>query len=121
MVNQALQSAQELSALGIEARVISLYSIKPIDVETIVLAARQTGAIVVAEDHNRFGGLGGAVAEVMALNVPAVMEQVAMQDTFAESGSAKDLYVKYHLTVQDITKAAQHAIQRRDILRSEQK
>ncbi len=121
MVNQALQSAQELSALGIEARVISLYSIKPIDVETIVLAARQTGAIVVAEDHNRFGGLGGAVAEVMALNVPAVMEQVAMQDTFAESGSAKDLYVKYHLTVQDTTKAAQHAIQRRDILRSEQK
>lgn len=121
MVNQALQSAKELAEIGIEARVVSLYSIKPLDEDTVVQAARETGAIVVVEDHNRYGGLGGAVAEVLALNTPAVMEQVAIQDTFAESGSTKDLYIKYHLTIQDITKAAQKAINRREIFRSELK
>lgn len=117
MVHQALLSAEELAEEKIEARVVSLYSIKPIDTEAIIRAARETGAIVVAEDHNRYGGLGGAVAEVLALNVPAVMEQVAMQDTFAESGPAKDLYAKFHLTSSDITTAARRAMERRDAAR----
>lgn len=117
MVHQALLSAEELAEEKIEARVVSLYSIKPIDTEAIIRAARETGALVVAEDHNRYGGLGGAVAEVLALNAPAVMEQVAMQDTFAESGPAIDLYAKFHLTSSDITAAARRAIQRRDAAR----
>ncbi len=117
MVHQALLSAEELAEEKIESRVVSLYSIKPIDTEAIIRAARETGAIVVAEDHNRYGGLGGAVAEVLALNVPAVMEQVAMQDTFAESGPAKDLYAKFHLTSSDITTAARRAMERRDAAR----
>ena len=117
MVHQALQSAEELARENIDARVVSLYSIKPIDTDAIVRAAHETGAIVTAEDHNRYGGLGGAVAEVLALNAPAVMEQVAMQDTFAESGSAKELYAKFHLTSADITAAAHRAIQRRDAAR----
>ncbi len=103
--------------MGIQARVVSLYSIKPIDIDAIVSAANDTGAIVVAEDHNRFGGLGSAVAEILALHAPAPMEQVAVQDTFAESGGVKALYAKYHLTVQDITAAAKKVIQRRDDLR----
>jgi len=117
MVHQALQSAEELATENIETRVVSLYSIKPIDTSAIIRAANETGAIVTAEDHNRYGGLGGAVAEVLALHAPCVMEQVAVQDTFAESGPAKDLYAKFHLTSADITAAARRAIQRRDAAR----
>lgn len=117
MVHQALLSAEELAEEKIEARVVSLYSIKPIDTEAIIRASRETGAIVTAEDHNRYGGLGGAVAEVLALHAPAVMEQVAVQDTFAESGPAKDLYAKFHLTSSDITAAARRAMERRDAAR----
>jgi len=117
MVYQALESAQKLAEENIDARVISLYSIKPIDKDAIIRAAQETGAIVVAEDHNRYGGLGGAVAEVLALHTPAVMEQVALEDTFAESGPVKELYTKFHLTSADITAAARKAIQRRDAAR----
>lgn len=121
MAAQALESAAALSAEGIEVRVVSMVSIKPLDEATVVDAARQTGAIVTAEDHNRYGGLGSAVAETLVRCTPVPMEQVAVPDTFAESGSSQSLYEKYHLTAADITQAVHRAITRREQSRMELK
>ena len=114
MAAQALESAAMLSAEGIEVRVVSMISIKPLDESVVVAAARQTGAIVTAEDHNRFGGLGSAVAETLVRCAPVPMEQVAVPDTFAESGPNQALYEKYNLTAADITQAVRRAIARRE-------
>jgi transketolase len=114
MVALAMDSAQALAAEGVDVRVISMVSIKPLDEDAVVKAVLETGALVVAEDHNRYGGLGGAVAETLARLVPAPMEQVAMADVFAESGSPKELAAKYHLSKEDITLAVKKVIARRD-------
>jgi transketolase len=113
MAATALEAADNLSADGVDTRVISMVSLKPIDEDAIVQAVRETGAIVTAEDHNRFGGLGGAVAEVLARSLPAPLEQVAINDLFAESGTATQLHQKYHLTATDIAQAVYRAIDRR--------
>ncbi len=118
MAAQAMDAAQKLSSEGIELRVISMVSIKPLDEEAVATAARETGAIVTAEDHNRFGGLGSAVAETLVRCAPVPMEQVAVQDVFAESGSNQALYEKYHLTTEDIILAVRTVIDRRDNTRS---
>lgn len=114
LVATGLEAAEDLSTTGIEARVVSMVSIKPIDEEAIVRAVRETGAIVTAEDHNRYGGLGGAVAEVLGRLAPAPLEQVALGDLYAESGKAQDLHRKYHLTAGDIAAAVRRAIARRN-------
>lgn len=114
MVAAALEAAEALAAAGIGVRVVSMVSLKPLDEATVVRAARETGAIVVAEDHNRHGGLGGAVAETLARLAPVPMEQVAVPDVFAESGLAEALRAKYHLTAEDIAHAVRRAIVRRD-------
>ena len=108
----ALQGAEMLAGDGIQTRVISMVSIKPLDEEAILRAAQETGAIVVAEDHNRHGGLGGAVAEALARLKPVPMEQVALADVFAESGSVEALRAKYHLTADDVARAVRRAIAR---------
>jgi transketolase len=113
MAALAMESAEILAAAGVDVRVISMVSIKPLDEEAVARAARQTGAIVVAEDHNRYGGLGGAVAEALARLAPAPMEQVAVDDVFAESGPAKSLYIKYHLSEEDIIAAVKTVMARR--------
>lgn len=114
MVATALEAADKLSAEGVDTRVISMVSLKPIDEDAIVRAARETGTIVTAEDHNRYGGLGGAVAEVLARLAPAPMEQVAVNDVFAESGTSNQLHEIYHLTAKDVAEAIRHAIARRN-------
>lgn len=114
MVAAALEAAEQLSTEGIDIRVVSMVSVKPIDEDAIMRAAHETGAIVAAEDHNRHGGLGGAVAEVLACQAPAPMEQVAVQDVFAESGKASQLHAKYRLTAADIAEAVRRVIARRD-------
>jgi transketolase len=114
MVAAALEAAEIVAAEGVNARVISVISIKPLDEETIVRAARETGAIVVAEDHNRHGGLGGAIAEALVRLAPAPMEQVAVQDVFAESGKTEELRARYHLTAHDVAQAVRAVIARRD-------
>jgi transketolase len=114
MVAAALEAAEQFSTEGIDIRVVSMVSVKPIDEDAIMRAARETGAIVAAEDHNRHGGLGGAVAEVLACQAPAPMEQVAVQDVFAESGKASQLHAKYRLTAADIAEAVRRVIARRD-------
>jgi transketolase len=113
MCGYALDAAQMLAAEGISVRVISMVSVKPLDERAVRQAAEETGAIVAAEDHSCYGGLGGAIAECLASTTPAVLEQVALHDTFGESGSSADLYRKYHLTGQDIVAAVRKAIARR--------
>lgn len=105
MVNEALAAAEALEKEGISLRVIDLHTIKPIDKEIIIKAAKETKGIVTAEEHSVYGGLGSAVAEVLVQNAPAKMAFVGLQDTFGESGKPAELMAKYGLTAVDIVSA----------------
>lgn len=94
----ALRAAETLSKEGIEARVLNMHTIKPLDAEAILKAARETGRIVTAEEHNVLGGLGGAVAEVLALNHPTPMRMLGIEDQFATIGPLAQLFERYNLT-----------------------
>ena len=113
MVEQALRAAELLEAEGVSAAVINLRSVKPIDRELLWEYADRTGAIVTAEDHNCFGGVFGAVAETVAKRRPVPMEQVALEDTFGESGNGALLLEKYGLTAERIVSRARAAIARK--------
>jgi transketolase len=106
MVGAGLDAAAALAEDGIEARVIDLHTIRPLDVETIDAAARETGAIVCAEEHLLQGGMGSNVARVVAENFPVPMRFVGLSDTYVESADPTDLLIKYHLTADDIASAA---------------
>lgn len=105
MVNEAVMAAETLAAEGIEARVIDIHTIKPIDKEIIIKAARETGAIVTAEEHSVIGGLGSAVAKVVTENTPVKMAFVGQKDVFGESGKPDELKKKYGMTAEDIVVA----------------
>jgi transketolase len=90
-----------------------MHTIKPIDAEAVIRAAKETGAIVTAEDHQKHGGLGGAVAEVLAQNEPAPQEFVAVNDTFGESGKGDELMQKYGIAKDDIVKATRRVLLRK--------
>lgn len=113
MVWESLKAAELLDREGIKARVVNVRTVKPIDEDIIKRAASETGAIVAAEDHNRHGGLGGAVAEVLVRLNPVPMEHVALDDVFAESGTCQSLFEKYRLTAQEIYRKAKEAIKRK--------
>ena len=113
MVARALQAAQELAGEGITARVVELHTIKPLDSDLIVRCAQETGALVSVEEHSVLGGLGGALAEVLAEHYPAPLERVGLQDTFAESGPYEDLLQKYGLGSGHIAAAARKALGRK--------
>ena len=113
MTAKALRAAETLEKQGISARVINMSSIKPIDEETIVKAAEETGAIVTAEEHTVKGGLGGAVAEVLALKKPCLMDMVGTEDTFGQSGKADELLEVYGLTAEHLVSSALHLISRK--------
>lgn len=113
MVGQALQAAEELQAQGINAAVVNVSTIKPIAEKTITEIARETGAVVTCEEHNIFGGLGSAVAEVLVENYPVPMERIGVKDTFGESGKPDQLLEKYGLASQDIVEAAKKVISRK--------
>lgn len=102
MVPQALEARKQLLEEGINVRVINIHTIKPIDEEIIIKAAKETGFIVTAEEHNIIGGLGSAVAEVLSEKYPVPMSRVGVQDCFGKSGTPKDLLKEYGLTAQDI-------------------
>ena len=106
MVNEAVMAAQELAAGGIDARVIDMHTIKPLDEDIIIKAARETGKIVTAEEHSVIGGLGSAVAETVVKKCPVKMAMVGQQDTFGESGKPDELREKYGMTAADIVRAA---------------
>jgi transketolase len=106
MVHEALKAHDELNKQGITARVINLPTVKPIDKDEIIKAARQTGAIVTAEEHTVVGGMGSAIAEVLAENFPAPIKMVGMKDRFGESGEALELMKYFGLTSEGIVKSA---------------
>lgn len=113
MVAEALAAAHQLETRGIAARVINLHTIKPLDTDTIVAAARETGAVVTAEEHQIVGGMGSAVAEILALHQPVPIEMVGMHDSFGESGQPRELLEKYHMTSQDIFQAVMKVMKRK--------
>ncbi len=110
MVHTAIEAKQLLAADGINARIIDIHTIKPIDKDIIVKAAKETGAIVTAEEHNIIGGLGSAVAEVLVQNYPAPVRMVGMNDTFGRSGKPAALLEYYGLTAKNIAENAKEAI-----------
>ncbi|MFH1461014.1 MAG: transketolase family protein [Patescibacteria group bacterium] len=113
IVYEALVAAEELSKQGIDVRVINSHTIKPIDEEIIIRAAEETGAIVTGEDHQVIGGLGSAVAEVLAKNCPVPIEMIGVQDRFGESGQPEELMKVFGLTAEDIKKAVKKVIKRK--------
>ena len=102
MVWEALQAAIVLNEKGVDARVINLHTIKPVDKKILIEAAKETGFIITVEEHQVTGGLGGAVAEVLAENHPVRMKMIGMQDRFGESGKPEELMEKYGLTAKHI-------------------
>lgn len=110
MVAQAIEAAEMLKAEGISARVINIATIKPLDKEIIVKAAKETGALVTAEEHSVIGGLGSAVCEALCEEKPVPVLKVGIQDTFGKSGKAEELLKIYGLTAADIADKAKKAI-----------
>jgi transketolase len=113
MTAAALEAAELLKADGVEARVLNMATIKPIDAQAIIQAVRDTGAIVTCEEHSIYGGLGSAVAEVLMEHAPAPAERVGILDTFGESGTPAALLKKYKLTAGDIVNAVKRVIARK--------
>lgn len=110
MVSMSLEAAELLAAEGISARVINIHTIKPIDAEILLAAAKETGAIVTAEEHNIIGGLGSAVAEVLCEGCPVPMRRVGVNDSFGHSGKVQPLLEMYGLTLTAIAAKAKEAV-----------
>ena len=108
--DEAILAHEALKSEGINARVINMSTIKPIDRELIINAAKETGAIVTAEEHSIIGGLGSAVSEVVSEECPVVVKKVGVKDTFGESGTPAELLKKYGLTAEDIVNSVKEAI-----------
>lgn len=113
MVIHALKAARELEEEGINTLVTNVHTIKPIDEEAIVNIAKQTGAIVSVEDHQVDGGLGSAIAEVLAKNHPTAQEFIGLQNTFGESGKIDELLTKYKMDKDSIKEAVKKVISRK--------
>lgn len=112
-VAQSLEAAGVLSTKGISARVLNIFTWKPMDVEAVVKAARETGAIVTAENHNVINGLGSAVAEVLVKNAPVPMEMVGVQDQFGEVGPVDYLAERFELKAEKIVAAVEKVCSRK--------
>lgn len=110
LVNEALEAYETLKAEGIDARIINIHTIKPLDEEIIVKAAKETGAIVTAEEHSIIGGLGSAVCDVTAAKCPVPVLKIGVNDTFGKSGPANELLDKFGLRAVNIVAAAKEAI-----------
>ena len=110
MVDIANNAAKALADEGINARVINIHTIKPLDTEIILKAAQETGAIVVAEEHNVIGGLGSAVAETVCESFPVPVLRVGTNDVFGRSGKVPPLLEMYGLTAENIVTKAKLAI-----------
>jgi transketolase len=113
MVAEALRGADALAREGIDCRVINVHTMKPLDKEAIVQAARDTGAVVVAEEHLAHGGLGSRVAQVIAKERPVPMEFVNLGDRYARSGKAEELLQRYGLTAHEIQNAVRLVVDRK--------
>ena len=110
MVGRALEAAELLANEGISARVINIHTIKPLDAELVIRCAKETGAIVTAEEHSVIGGLGGAVTETLCESLPVPVLRVGVEDVFGKSGPALELLEVYGLNAQNIVEKAKRAI-----------
>ena len=111
MVETALEAKEELAKDGINARVINIHTIKPIDSELIIKAAKETGAIVTAEEHSIIGGLGSAVSEVVSEEWPVPVVKLGVNDTFGESGKPNELLEAYGLTTKELVAKVKKALE----------
>jgi transketolase len=110
MVSRALDAAEALASGGVNARVLEVHTLKPLDVESVLGAARETGALVTVEEHSIVGGLGGAVAEAVTDAYPVPVKRVGMADRFAETGPYFEMLDRYGMSVDDITAAARQVL-----------
>ena len=113
MVPQAVLAAEELAKEGIHIRVVNMHTIKPLDTEAVLAAARDCGAVVTAEEHSIIGGLGSAVAEVLADGSHVPFERVGIMDRFGQSGKPPILFEAYGLTAKEIVEAVKRAVSRK--------
>ncbi len=113
LVWEAIQAGEMLEKEGIDAEIINIHTIKPLDEEAILKSVKKTGCAVSAEEHNRLGGLGDSIAQVLVKNQLVPQEYVAVDDSFGESGTPEKLMEKYGLTANDIVAAAKRAIKRK--------
>ncbi len=113
MVWEALEAAKELTKQNISAQVINIHTIKPIDKTLLIESAKQTGAVVTAEEHQIIGGLGSVVAEVLSQNYPVPIEFVGVNDSFGESGNPNELMVKYGLKATNIVSSCKKVLSRK--------
>jgi transketolase len=113
LVWKAIEAAQILDEAGISAEVINMHTIKPLDEKAILDSVRKTKCVVTAEEHMLNGGLGEAVSQVLARNLPTPQEYVGVNDTFGESGTPDELLVKYGLDTPNIVEAAKKVLQRK--------
>lgn len=113
LVWKAIEAGETLAARGINAEIINIHTIKPLDEEAILASVRKTGCAVSAEEHNVWGGLGESIAHVLSAQHPAPLELVGVRDTFGESGTPDQLMEKYGLTAGHIVEAAERAMKRK--------
>ncbi len=113
LVYEALAAAEQLADAGISAAVVDMHTVKPLDEELLIQQAKTTGAVVTAEEHSIWGGLGAAVASALGRACPVPQEMVGIQDTYAESGKPEELLEKYGLTAAKIVEAARRAVSRK--------
>jgi len=113
LVWKAMKAAEILHDRGIDAEIINIHTIKPLDSEAVIHSVKKTGCVVSAEEHQRNGGLGDSIAQVLAQHLPSPQEYVAVDDRFGESGTPEELMVKYGLDTADIVRAAERAVARK--------
>lgn len=113
LVWKSIEAAKQLEAEGISVELINIHTIKPLDTEAVINSVGKTKCAVVAEEHNRIGGLGYAIAGYLAQNKPTVLEYVAVNDSFGESGTPDQLLKKYGLDTENVVQAAKKALQRK--------
>lgn len=113
MLYESLVAAEELSKENISCKVVNIHTVKPIDIEAITKAAKETGLVVTAEEHQIYGGFGGAVAEVLVKNYPVSCEMVGIQDRFGESGEPDELMKEFKVSARDIYDAVKRGLKRK--------
>lgn len=113
LVWKAIEAVKQLEEMGINAELINIHTIKPLDTEAILKSVAKTRCIVTAEEHQRNGGLGDSIAQLMALKSPVPIEMVAVNDVFGQSGKPEELLTYYHLDTPDIVEAAKKVINRK--------
>ena len=115
LVWKALEACEALEAKGISAEVINIHTVKPLDAEAVLRSVRKTGCLVTAEEHQKNGGLGDAIAQLLMQNHPAPQEYVAVNDSFGESGTPEQLLVKYGLDTPNIIEASEKVLRRKNM------